>query len=102
MKTMNNLDRPNDLRTIEEVIQYIELKLNGRGDRTDEQVASSIVGLESNPRLDGWYQNDADLQAIIDDSWDLEWSNGTPQELAQMWEHIEFHLGRLKHRYLHK
>lgn len=99
---MSNLEYPNDLKTIEEIVQYIALKLAKRGERPDEHVASSIVGLESNPQLDQWYEKDADLQAIIDDAWDLERSNGSLQELNEMWEQISFHLERLKHRYLHK
>ena len=99
---MTELPHPRDIATIPELIKYVGAMLRLRGKEKDEQVASYIVGLETNERLDVWRVEEPDIEAILGDASDLEWSNGNPEELANMWKHIEFHLERLERRYLHE
>lgn len=87
-------------RTIKEIIQYWRECLNGRGAKSDEQVAAGIVeaGL-FNDVFDEYYRKDKDFAAVYDIASDLEWSNGDAGDLAKGWEGVENLLANLEGRY---
>lgn len=96
---MNNIQRPQEIATVQELVYYLNAILKLRGEIKDEAVASRIVGLEFNSRIDEWQKLDTDIEAILLDASDLEWSNGTPQSLDVMWRGIEERIVRLSQRY---
>jgi hypothetical protein len=90
--------KPGNIKNFEEAIAYIRHCLNELGERTDEEVAASIVGLGVNDLFEEWYKDNHFAQ-ISDTASSLEWSDGSPRMLVADWKNLEHHLALLEDRY---
>ncbi|MGB4761996.1 MAG: hypothetical protein WBP12_01400 [Candidatus Saccharimonas sp.] len=76
---------------------FLELE----GNKSREEIAAYIVG-ELVGDYDGLYtellKNDVDVVRIADLASDLEWSNGSTDELVAMWEELERLINKLAER----
>jgi hypothetical protein len=94
---MSNFKRPGDLRTMQDVVLYVNAHLKNRSGANDPDDAGIIVGLACNDNFEKW-QTDDDFAKMFDLASDLEWSNtGSP---SLDWAEVETHLKRLNQRYL--
>lgn len=94
---MNDIEKPGDLRTMHDVVRYVDAYLKRRGELSDEDVAGGIVALASNDNFEEWYRTDSDFAAMHDLASDLEWSNTRWPDLD--WADIQTHITRLEQRY---
>lgn len=94
-----NTTNPFNFSTIQQVIRSWRDSLNQRGIIDDDVIITRIIAAGLTGDNHNQWEKDKNFATVLDNASDLDWDNGSPQVLADLWEEIDICLEILERRY---